>query len=115
MVQKINKEATRYFSDLQEKWVAKALDGKVTPNSGASHFATGDVIIPNTMVIECKTTTKETKSITIKREWLEQVEHERLNLMLPHSALAISLDHSGENNMYLINEKLMKILLEAIR
>nr|DAQ27985.1 MAG TPA: hypothetical protein [Caudoviricetes sp.] len=110
-----NKEATRYFSNLQESHVSKALGGTISPNSGASRHCAGDVIIPETMVIECKTVTKEQKSWTIKQEWLEQNEKERLDLMLPHSALAISLDPSGENNLYVINENLMKLLVKTIR
>ena len=75
-----------------------------------------DVVIPETMVVECKTTIKsDAKSWSIKREWLEQNEKERLDLMLPHSALAVSLDPSGENNLYVINENLMKILVKCIR
>lgn len=106
----------RKFSALQESHVAKQLGGMVVPNSGASHFAAGDVIIPNTMVIECKTTTKEgAKSWSIKKDWLEQNEKERLDLMLPYSALAISLDPTGKNNLYIINEQLMKKLIEVIR
>lgn len=37
-----NKEATRYFSDKQEKEVAKMLEGHQTPNSGATGFVKGD-------------------------------------------------------------------------
>ena len=106
----------RKFSDLQESHVAKALNGNKVPNSGASHFAAGDVIIPNTMVIECKTTTKEgAKSWGIKKDWLEQANKERLDLMLPYCALAISKTPDGDDNMYIINEQLMKKLIEVIR
>nr|DAX47326.1 MAG TPA: hypothetical protein [Caudoviricetes sp.] len=107
--------STRSFSSKQEQYVAKMLGGVVSPNSGAAHHAAGDVVIPETMVIECKTVTRPVKSWTIKQEWLNQNEKERLDLMLPHSALAISLDPSGENNLYVINENLMKILVKCIR
>lgn len=111
-----NKQSNRWFSSKQEQYVAKQLGGTVQPNSGAAHHTAGDVIIPETMVIECKTVTKnDVKSWTIKQEWLEQNEKERLDLMLPHAALAISLDPSGENNLYVINENLMKILVKCIR
>ena len=106
---------TRYYSKLQEQYVAKQLGGTLSSNSGGALFSAGDVVIPNKMVIECKTTTKENiKSIPLKMEWLEQNERERLDLMLPYSALALSLDPSGENNVYVINEKLMKKLLEVL-
>lgn len=111
-----NKQSTRYHSNLQEQYVAKQLGGIVQPNSGAARFCSGDVVIPETMVVECKTTIKsDAKSWSIKREWLEQNEVERLNLMLPHSAIALSLDPSGENNLYVINENLMKLLVKCIR
>ena len=106
---------TRHFSTIQEKYIAKALGGQVVPNSGGAKFCSGDVIIPEKMVIECKTTIRDgAKSWSIKKQWLEQNEHERLNLMLPYSALAISLDSTGKNNIYIINEKLMKRLVETI-
>lgn len=110
-----NKQSTRWFSSKQEQYVAKQLGGIVQPNSGAAHHTAGDVIIPETMVIECKTVTRPVKSWTIKQEWLDQNEKERLDLMLPHSALAISLDPSGEKNLYVINENLMKLLVKTIR
>lgn len=107
---------TRYYSDLQESHVADILGGKRSSNSGAAKFASGDVVIPNTMVIECKTTTKDnSKSFSIKRDWLEQNEKERMDLMLPYSALAISMDSSGDDNYYLINENLMKKLVDILR
>ena len=110
-----NKQSNRWFSSKQEQYVAKQLGGVVQPNSGAAKFYSGDVVIPETMVIECKTVTRPVKSWTIKQEWLEQNERERLDLMLPHAALAISLDPSGENNLYVINENLMKLLVKTLR
>ena len=107
---------TKYYSELQEKHVAKALDGKKVPASGAAKFVAGDVVIPNTMIIECKTTTKDDiKSFSIKMDWLEQNEKERMDLMLPYSALALSFDSSGQNNYYLINENLMRKLVDKLR
>ena len=64
-----NKKATRYFSQHQEKRVAKTLKGKCVSNSGAAKFVAGDVIT-DTWLIECKTTTATEKaSFSIKREW----------------------------------------------
>ena len=106
----------RKFSDKQEQYVAKALGGKQTIASGGAKFSAGDVIIPNVMVLECKTTTTDSKkSWSIKQQWLDQLEQERLDLMLPYSALVISKNSAGNNNMYIINEQLMKKLLEAIK
>ena len=107
---------TKYYSNIQEKLVAKALGGQQVRASGQPLYLRGDVIIPNVMVLECKTTTQENKkSWSIKQQWLDQLEQERLDLMLPYSALVISKNSAGNNNMYIINEQLMKKLLEAIK
>lgn len=64
-----NKKSTRYFSSNQEKYIAKLLGGQQTPNSGATNFTKGDVKINSAnMLCECKTSTKEKESFTIKRE-----------------------------------------------
>lgn len=106
---------TKYYSELQESHVSKALGGKKVPASGAAKFVAGDVVIPNTMIIECKTTTKDgIKSFPIKMEWLEQNEKERMDLMLPYSALSLSFDSSGQNCYYLVNETLMKKLVDLL-
>lgn len=34
----MNKNSTRYYSNRQEKQVAKSIGGKQTPNSGATKF-----------------------------------------------------------------------------
>ena len=50
-----NKDSTRHYSDMQEKSVAKALGGYQQSNSGAGHFAKGDVVIKSaSMLCECK-------------------------------------------------------------
>ena len=69
-----NKNSTRYYSDMQEKEVAKMLGGNQTPNSGATGFVKGDVILDNLMLIECKTKTKESDKFSINREWIEKNE-----------------------------------------
>ena len=35
----VNKNSTRYYSSKQEKKVAKAVNGKLQPNSGATLFS----------------------------------------------------------------------------
>lgn len=109
------KGTTKYYSNLQEEHVAKVLGGKKVPASGGTKFVAGDVVIPHTMIVECKTTTKEDKkSWAVKKDWLIQNEKERMDLMLPYSALAISLDPTGTNNLYVIDEKLMKKLVDFL-
>lgn len=61
------KKPTRFYSTKQEKKVAKELNGDRTYNSGATPFQKGDVIIDK-FLIECKTKTSSSKSISIKKE-----------------------------------------------
>ena len=49
---------TRYYSRRQETNVAKKLGGKVQPNSGATMFAKGDLVLDD-WLIECKTKVSE--------------------------------------------------------
>ena len=112
-----NKEATRYFSSKQEKEVAKMLEGHQTPNSGATRFVKGDVILDNLMLIECKTKTKESNSFSINRDWIEKNELERKEMQLPYSCLAIKFnpDDNYNGNYFVINSKLMKLLVKHLK
>ena len=62
------KKPTRYYSKNQEKEVAKRLGGSTTLNSGATPFQKGDINVGNLLLIECKTKTKDSDSISIKKE-----------------------------------------------
>ena len=68
---------TRYYSKKQEEIVAKSMGGKRQPNSGATAFAKGDVI-SGKWLIECKTKTKSSDSISIKKEWFNKNTDETL-------------------------------------
>jgi hypothetical protein len=62
---------TRHFSNKQEQAVAKAIGGRQTPNSGAVTWIKGDVLTKgaNGFLLECKTKTTASESISIKKEW----------------------------------------------
>ena len=103
----MNKQSTRYYSNKQEKKVAKAVNGKQQSNSGATAFAKGDV---NTdlFLLECKTKVKESSSITIKKEWFTKNEEEAFAMGKLYNALVIDL---GDGiNRYIIDESLFKYL-----
>lgn len=103
------RKPTRYYSNKQEKKVAKAIGGKQVVNSGATTFYKGDVVTDN-WLIECKTTTATCKaSFSIKKEWIEKNKEEAFAMRKSYSAIAFSF---GENepNYYIIDEKLFKIL-----
>lgn len=106
---------TRYYSKIQETNVAKALGGCVNPNSGAGHWSKSDVTIKEAgMSIECKTSMNPRTSMSIKKEWLVKNKKEALSNKLYNSAVAISFEPEGSNNYYIINENLMKFLVEKL-
>lgn len=109
----INKTATRFFSNRQESYISKLLDGQKSPNSGASHFAAGDVLLDD-WLIECKTCMKPKNSFTIKKEWITKNERERLDLQKPFSGLVFQFEPDGEN-YFVIKESLFKDMLKAFK
>ena len=109
----MNKSSTRYFSNKQEKRVAKRVGGKQTANSGATKFSKGDVRTDNGWLIECKTKTTPSESISIKRDWLEKNEEEAFAMGKEHSAIAFSFgDTHNDTDYYIISEKEFKRLLD---
>ena len=96
----------------QENNVAKALGGRRTPNSGATSFVKGDVIIGN-VIVECKTKTKEVNSFAIYESWIKEINEEKIGMGKALAALAISFN-TGNKNYYVIDENAMKILVEKV-
>lgn len=104
--------STREKSSNQEKIVAKNLDMRKQSNSGATAFYKGDVIGKN-MLIECKTVMKETKSFSVKKEWLEKNKEEAFQMRKRYSALAFNFG-DNKDNYYIIDEKLFRQLVDYI-
>ena len=102
---------TRYYSKQQETRIAKSVGGKRTANSGATLWSKGDVRTSD-FLIEAKTVTKEQKSFTIKKEWLEKNKEEAFAMRKLYSALAFSFGDGVD--YYVIDEKLFKLLLDYI-
>lgn len=102
---------TRSYSKKQEDRVAKALGGKANANSGATGFYKGDVRTKY-LLVECKTATKEVKSVSIKKEWLKKLNEERFAMGKQHSALAF--DYGDGEDYYIIDRKLMDMLLDTL-
>lgn len=108
----MNKSSTRYFSNKQEKKVAKTIGGKQTANSGATPFQKGDVTTDD-WLIECKTKTTPSESMSIKREWLEKNEEEAFAMGKQHSALCFSFgDLQNDKQYYIITEREFKRFLQ---
>lgn len=106
------KKPTRYYSSKQEKAVAKKFDGKQTKNSGATLFDKGDVTLDK-WLIECKTKTSISESISVKKEWLEKNNKEAIFEGKDYSALAFNFG-PNEKNYYIIDEYLFKELVDYI-
>lgn len=106
---------TRHYSSVQEKTVAKAINGKVQKNSGATDFAKGDIITSgvNSFLLECKTKTSASESISIKKEWFEKNRQECLLTGTPHQAVVFNFG-PGEENHYIIDEYLFQFLKEKL-
>lgn len=103
---------TRFYSDRQEKKVAKAIGGKQTANSGATTFSKGDVRTDE-WLIECKTTCKEKSSFSIKREWLIKNKEESFAMSRPYNALAFDYGDNG-TRYYVVDEKTFIKMKEAL-
>lgn len=101
---------TRFYSNRQEKKVAKVLGGKQTSNSGATPFYKGDVTTDD-WLIECKTCTKPKESFSIKKEWLEKNKEESFAMGKEHSALCFDFGDNGQR-YYIVDENTFKKLME---
>ena len=103
---------TRYYSNRQERKVAKAVGGRKTANSGATDFNKGDAVTAN-WLIECKTCTSEKKSFTIKKDWLDKNKEEAFACRKEYNAVAF--DFGGKDNYYIIDEQTFKLLVEMTK
>ncbi len=101
----MNKHSTRYFSNKQEKKVAKVVGGKQTANSGATKFSKGDVRSEN-WLFECKTKVKESQSITIYKDWLDKNAEEAFAMDKDYNALVFDFgDEHNPKTYYIVDEK----------
>lgn len=103
---------TRYYSDRQEKQIAKAVGGKQVSNSGSTPFSKGD-IKNSQWLIEAKTTTSSKSSFSIKKDWLLKNKEEAFAMNRQYSALAFNFG-PDEENYYIIDEKLFKKLINFL-
>lgn len=95
--------STRYFSDKQEKHIAKVTGGRVQSNSGGTKFGGGDVHT-NKFFIEAKTPTKEQTSFTIKKEWITKMREQAYEQGKECSVLAFRFNPNG-NDFYILSER----------
>ena len=102
--------ATRDFSTIQEKYLAKLLNGKVQPNSGGTKFSGGDVITEH-FLIEAKTSMKDRKSFSIKQEWIRKAEEQAFEQNKEESVVAFNFEPNGEN-FFILNEQQFRDYLD---
>lgn len=107
-----NENSTRFYSDAHEKSVCKALGVRQQANSGAGKFNKGD-LVNDQFLIECKCCMKPKDSVSIKKEWVEKNKSEAFSIRKPNQAICINFEPGGKN-YYLINERLMKFLIDKI-
>ena len=103
---------TRAVSKKHEENVAKAIGGQRTPNSGATPWVKGDVLLEN-WLLEAKTKMTHAESIKINKEWFDKNSQEKAFMGKEHSAIVFSFG-PGEANHYIIDEYLFQALLEYL-
>ena len=103
---------TRYYSKRQEDQIAKRLNGTRVKNSGATAWQKGDVHLDK-WLLEAKTRTKASESISIQKEWLEKNSKEALFMGKEYSALAFNFG-PDQPNYYIIDESLFETLVNLI-
>lgn len=110
-----NSKPTRHYSSRQEQAVAKAVGGRQTANSGATPWQKGDVLTKgaNGFLLECKTKTTASDSISIKKEWFIKNRQECLLTNTPHQAVVFNFGPDEENH-YIIDEYLFQFLKDKL-
>lgn len=109
------KKPTRYYSDKQEKSVARAISGKQTSNSGATAYFKGDVTEGDKTgwLIECKTKMKDSDSISVKKEWFDKNLEESIYMKKDYNAVVISFGPNSKN-YYIVDEQTFLEMKEAL-
>ena len=104
---------TRFFSNRQEKAVAKVVNGKQQSNSGATPFYKGDVVTDN-WLIECKTATTTKSSFSIQKEWLKKNKEEAFAMRKDYNALCFDFGPDTER-YYVLDERTFKRVVELFK
>lgn len=87
---------TRFYSSKQETQASKLLGVKTQINSGATAFAKGDLVGQNCL-LECKTLTKQQKSISVKKEWLDKLKEEAFSMNKQFHGLIFNFGPNTQN------------------
>jgi len=106
------KKPTRWYSTKQEKAVAKSVDGKRQPNSGATMFMPGDIVTEDWQ-LECKTCEKSQKSFSIKKDWLVKNKEESVLSGKQYTALVFNFG-PDEDNYAIVDLQTFNLMKEAL-
>ena len=107
------KKPTRYYSNRQEKAVAKAIGGRQTSNSGATAYDKGDVTDQD-WLIECKTCMKDQKSFTLQKEWFDKNLEESIYMKKNHTAVVVNFGPNSKN-YYILDEPTFLIMKDLLK
>lgn len=109
----IQMRPTRFYSKKQESAIADVTSGRRTANSGATRFDKGDVVAGQ-WLLEAKTVTKEQKTFTIRKEWLEKSKKEAFAMGKDYNALVFDFGDGG-TRYYVIDEKTFLRIKEELQ
>lgn len=104
-------QPTRHYSKRQENQVASKFGGERTLNSGATTFQKGDILLED-YLMEAKTKTTHSNTITIHKEWLDKLRKESLFMGKPNEALIFNFG-PNETNYVIISEDLFYELINT--
>ena len=102
---------TRFYSNKQEKHIAKKVNGRQTANSGATRFSKGDVTTDN-WLFEAKTKIKPSDSFSIKKEWFKKNREEAFAMNKDYNAVVI--DFGDGEQFYMVDERTFLEMKEAL-
>lgn len=106
------KHPTRYYSSRQEASIAKAVNGKRQPNSGATMFKPGDIVTDN-WIFEAKTCEKKQKSFSIKEDWIIKNKEESVLANKQYCSIVFNFG-PDQQNYYIVDEQTFNLMKEAL-
>lgn len=105
-------KSTREASTIQEKQIAKSINGKRTANSGATKFDKGDIVAGNWLV-EAKTCMQPKKSFSIKQDWLIKLKEEQYATSKLYSSLCFDFG-DDKGRYYILDESTFRYVKEIL-
>lgn len=100
------------MSTRQEKAIAKKLEMKRTPNSGATPYNKGD-IQDRHWILEAKTCMEPKKSFSIKKDWLDTLKEEMYASNKDYRALCFDFGDE-KDRYYILDENTFKYVKELL-